>query len=328
VKRKVIIDCDPGIGISGIDADDPLALCLAIAGSAFDLVGVTTIFGNVSNDIATRGAIKVLMELERTDIPVARGMSLPISGTHPAGIERAYKEERGKEGIIPLPSIEGNISEMDAVDFIISMVKRYPGEIDIIPIGPQTNIAMALLKDPSIAKDIGEIVFMGGAMGVEPTYGKGNVTTVAELNIWHDPLAAQIVFSSGIPVTMVGLDITNPAKKTVMYEDTILKMKSSTRRSGKFLYDVCKVYMESPMFHKGAQRGCIMYDPMAVAAYIDRSLVSTESMKVVVELNGTYTTGQTLSLYAPEKERLMSVCTDVDGERAIDYMTEKLLSLC
>lgn len=328
MKRKVIIDCDPGIGISGIDADDPLALCLAIASDAFELVGITTVFGNVSNDIATRGAIKVLMELERTDIPVARGMSLPVNGVHPVGIERAYKEERGTEGVICLPPVEGNISDMDAADFIISMVKKYPGEIDMILIGPQTNLAMALLKEPSIAKSIGEIVFMGGAMGQEAAYGRGNVTTVAELNIWHDPQAAQIVFSSGIPMTMVGLDITNPAKKTVMYEDTILKMKDSTKRSGKFLYEVCKVYLESPMFHKGLQRGCIMYDPMAVAAYINRDLVKTETMKVAVELNGTYTTGQTICLNAPENEKLMKVCVDVDGERAIAYMAEKLLSLC
>lgn len=326
MKRKVIIDCDPGIGIHGIDADDPLALSLAIASDTFDLVGVTTVFGNVSNDIATRGAIKVLQELERTDIPVARGMSVPVSGVHPGDVDRAYREERGTEGAIPLPPIEGNISELNAVDFIINTVKKYPGEIDIILLGPQTNLAMALLKEPSIAKSIGEIVFMGGAMGYEVTYGRGNVTTVAELNIWHDPLAAQIVFTSGIPITMVGLDVTNPAKKTVMYEDTILKMKDSTKRSGKFLYEVCKVYFESPMFHKGA--GCIMYDPMAVAAYIDRNLVRTKPMKVVVELNGTHTTGQTLCLYAPESEKLMNVCVDVDGESAIAYMTEKLLSLC
>lgn len=328
-KRKIIIDCDPAIGVPGYDADDPLALALAIASEEVELIGITTVFGNVSNEITTRGAIKLVQELGHTEIPVARGMELPLCGEHPGDVGRAYREERGREGNIPLPPIEGNISPLHAVDFIISKVREFPGEVSILPIGPQTNVAMALIKDPSIRKDIREIIFMGGAMGFEPKYGRGNVTPVAELNIWHDPEAAQIVFSSGIPITMVGLDVTNPVKKTVMYESVIRKMASYNTRAAKFLYAVCDCYIKAPMFHgSGREPGCIMYDPLVVASFIDRSLVTTEKMKVAVELVGSHTRGQTVALYAPDEEKTMNVCVDVDGERAIEMMSERLLSLC
>ncbi len=327
--RKIIIDCDPGIGIAGVDADDPLALCLAIASEEVDLIGVTTVFGNVSAKIATQGALKVLMEASRTNIPVAMGMELPLGGKHAPEVARAYQNGRGRPGKIELPGVEGKISPLHAADFIIEQVHRYPKEVDILLIGPQTNLALALLKDPTIAEEIGEIVFMGGAMGREPIYGRGNVTSVAELNIWHDPLAAQIVFESGIPITMVGLDITNPNKGTVMYEDVIEQMKRSSTRTGKFLYEVCSVYLEAPMFHgTGRRKGCILYDPMAVAAYIDRSLVTTERMRIAVEHNGLYTAGQTLELFAADEEKQMEVCVEVDGRRATDFICERLLSLC
>ncbi|QPM67873.1 nucleoside hydrolase [Atribacter laminatus] len=328
-KKRVILDCDPGVGIIGIDADDPLAILLALGSKELLIEGITTVYGNVEVNLATRSALKVLEVIGRSDIPVAKGMSLPLSGFHHPEIERQYNGNRGKVGLISLPEIKDKILNIHAVDFIISKVLENPNELSIITIGPQTNVACAIIKEPSIRNKVKEIIMMGGALGLDPNFGKGNITPVAELNIWHDPQAANIVFSSGIPITMVSLDVTNPAKGTVLYKETLKEIEIKKTRVTDFIYDICKTYIDKPMFNWIKKAGCILYDPLAVAVAALPSLAKTVKMCVQVETKGEYTFGQTIAdiRKVDGKNENIDVCIDVESDNFIRMFVERLCSL-
>ncbi|MFT4067789.1 nucleoside hydrolase [Paraburkholderia sp.] len=324
-KRKIIIDTDPAVGIRGTDADDPLAILLALASPELDLIGVTTTFGNCPTLLTARCALAVLQAAGRPEIPVCAGLTLPLCGRHHTRLLDAWQRTRGSPGSIALPELEGHLDPRHASDFIIEQAHRYPGELEIVAIGPQTNVATAILKDPSICTKLRGITFMGGALGIEPVYGRGNITPVAECNIWFDPQAAAIVFESGIPLTMVGLDVTSPAKQTVLYEDQLQRIDATRGNTSKLLASICNTYLDSPMFELGERRGCVLYDPLAVAVCADATLVTLAPMRIAVEQKGEYTVGQTVPVRDGEPN--INVCVDVDGERAANLILERLLTL-
>ncbi|MCU1676803.1 MAG: nucleoside hydrolase [Frankiales bacterium] len=324
-RRKVILDTDPGVGIPGTDADDPIAIMLALADPRLELLGVTTIFGNCPPSLGARGAAAVLAAAGRSDVPIAVGMPHRLSGDLPALLVEAYAGARGHEGRIPLPDIAVSTADVHAVDFLIETVLAAPGEVTVIAIGPQTNIAMAMLREPRLAGALHSIVFMGGALGLDPTYGRGNVTTVAECNIWFDAQAADIVLSSGVDLTMVSLDVTNPTMSVVLTDKLIASIDPASSRIAPLLLDICSTYLESPMFDWAEHAGCVLYDPLAVAIAADASVARFESMAVAVETRGDLTHGMTVPLR--DAEPTMRVCVDVDGSVVVPDIVRTILTL-
>lgn len=307
-RRKIILDTDPGVGIPGTDADDPIALYLAVRDPRLDLLAVTTTFGNCPPELTARGAGAVLRALGREDIPIAAGSPVPLSGERPQVLVDAYSGARGRAGRIELPAFADIDSGVPAEDLIIDLVHANPGEITIVAIGPQTNLARALRKDPSIATEIAAVVFMGGGLGLDPEFGRGNVTPVAECNIYFDPEAADIVFRSGIPLTMVGLDVTNPNTGLVLTVEMLADVDRSAPDLALF-GAICDTYLESPMFQHGG--GCVLYDPLAVAVAAEPSVGALERMSLSVETTGTWTRGQTV--LTPATPQNVDVVVSVDG---------------
>ena len=192
--EKVIIDTDPGV-------DDAMAVLYACLSPSIELLGLTSIFGNVTTEIATRNAL-ALLEIAGADLPVARGSDKPLVQ---AQREPAW-EVHGREGFgdVPAMSPKKGVIEESAAEFICRVVHENPGEVVLCPVGPLTNIALALRLDPSIASEVKGVTVMGGSID-----DGGNVTPHAEANIWQDPHAAEEVFAADWPITLVGLDVTH-----------------------------------------------------------------------------------------------------------------------
>jgi purine nucleosidase len=196
--KRIILDCDPGI-------DDAIALFLALsAADVIELHSVTTVFGNRPLACTTRNALRLLAVAGRADIPVFPGCARPIL----AG-STSDQNVHGTDGLgdIGLADTGTAPAERHAVQHLIQTVLAHPGDITICAIGPMTNIALAMVAEAGLASKIREIVFMGGA-----AFGPGNTTALAEFNIWSDPHAAEIVMSSGVRLTMFGLDVTREAR--------------------------------------------------------------------------------------------------------------------
>ena len=217
-SRKVIIDCDPGV-------DDAMALILAMKYPGFEILGITTVFGNAYLEQATKNALTVV-QLSNKGIPVYKGAAKPLSKPLDAPPDFIH----GKDGL-------GNTNQPDpkitcqskpAAQFIVDIAKAYPNQITIIAVGRLTNLAQAIKLDSNVTKNIKEIVLMGGDLHVP-----GNVNPVAEANVEGDPDAADIVFTAPWKVTMIGLDVTTKVK---LNEDILSRVKSKNNRYGPFIF--------------------------------------------------------------------------------------------
>src|SRR5246127_3101471 len=205
---RVIIDTDPGV-------DDALALLLAMSSPELKIEGITPVSGNVPLELTLPNALRMVEVAGRTDIPVAAGAKVPLVRRL---VTAAYVHgENGLGGaVFPEPKIKP-VAE-PAADLIRQIIRKYPGEVTLITIGPLTNIATALNADPDLAGMVGRLVMMGGSLS------GGNITPAAEFNVYVDPEAARIVFQSGIPISMVGLDVT---RKTSLTEDHVRQLQAS-----------------------------------------------------------------------------------------------------
>lgn len=311
-RRRIILDTDPGVGIPGTDADDPIAILLALAHPDLELVAVTTTFGNSPSWLTARGARAVLDAAGRPDVPVAAGRSEPLDGVLPDQLATAYAGARGRPGRIALPEVP--TGTVGAERLILDTVHANPGDVTVICIGPQTNLAAALVTDPSIAEELHSVVFMGGALGIEPTYGHGNVTPLAECNIYFDPEAADRVLRAGVPLTMVSLDVTNPATGLVLTEDDIRTVERAWSPAAAMFRDVCDTYLEAPMFDWG--HGCVLYDPLAVLAAAEPGVGTFRSMDLAIDTSTSPSRGQTSTQTGTGVP--VYVMVDVDGRAAVD----------
>jgi len=190
---------DLGLGIREADFDDGVAL-LALKSPQIDVIGITTVHGNVPVSYGTRNVLRLLHLMQR-NVKVAQGAHRPIILDYP---EKVKRPDREIEGIFQfIPSMKDNLISTFAPQFIVDTVNKSEDKIIIVGIGPLTNIALSLIINPGIKEKIEKIIIMGGA-----AFYPGNVTPVAEFNIWMDPEAAEVVFSSGLPIVMVGLNVT------------------------------------------------------------------------------------------------------------------------
>ncbi|MEK3740241.1 nucleoside hydrolase [Paenibacillus odorifer] len=307
MPTPIIIDCDPG-------HDDAIAILLAIANSEkLDLRGITTVGGNQILDKITENALKVI-SFVNADIPVAKGAAGPLFGKLVTG-EEAHGES-GMDGPL-LPPSKFRPVEQGAVEFMLNIIRSSEEKITLVPMAPLTNIALLITAYPEIKDRIEKISLMGGGISY------GNVTSTAEFNIYVDPEAARIVFESGIPITMSGLDVTD---KAAIFEDEILALKERGPVSTMVgeLLDFYSIYGK-----KMGYVGSALHDPCAVAWLLHPELFEFEHLYVTVETEGKLTRGMTVADRRKKTDRPanVQVLVGVDREAFMKLIFDSLEKL-
>ena len=272
-KRKIILDCDPG-------HDDAIAILLAAGNPNIELVGITTVAGNAEIEKTTTNALQVCEIAGVYDIPVLQGAGQPLVRKRETAPD--IHGDSGMDGP-KLPAPTRTIEEEHAVDFIIRELMESDGDITLVPTGPLTNIAMAMRREPAILSKIQEIVIMGGG-----TFG--NWTPAAEFNIYVDADAAKVVYESGVPITMMGLDLTHQALATDEVCERIDKIENP---AAKFVSELLVFFRKTYLEVFGFEHPPV-HDVCCVAYCIDPSVVETKKLRVDVETRGELTYGMTL----------------------------------
>jgi inosine-uridine nucleoside N-ribohydrolase len=319
---RVIIDTDPGV-------DDALALLLAFKSHDLHVEAVTTVSGNVSLEQATKNAALLLEFLDPDPRPILamgsqrsgeNGFTRSQSVHGPDGLGGLYRLENG-DGSPRYPEARVPAHIPDATEVLFDLLDRYPEELLLIALGPLTNLAQALKKDPRRVKRLREVVIMGGAIGVA-----GNITPAAEFNIFTDPHAAHRVFQSGLPMTLVPLDVT---EKVCLKAEEIQELSRDMEESwGKLLCDITEQSIGHMRESRGIS-GIYLHDPLAVGVAIDPSMVTTASLHVEVETSGGITQGMTLADTRAIREELkqlpnLEVALEVQSERFLTLFKERL----
>ncbi|MEI7541494.1 MAG: nucleoside hydrolase [Actinomycetes bacterium] len=269
----IILDCDPG-------HDDAMAIILAAYNPNIELLGISTVSGNGIINKVTENALRVCA-LAKINVPVAQGAGASLLGAVEAASD--IHGETALDGA-PLPTPTFELQKMHGVDLIADLVRKCPEKVTLVATGPLTNIALFLKMYPELRERIAHIVFMGGSAS------RGNRTPYAEFNIWMDPEACDVVLKSGLPLTMIGLDVTHQAliTKEIFAKLEALDTEVSRTLSGLMRF-FAKTYndvfeMPDPPLH----------DPLAVAVLIDSAVTKNRFVNVEVELNGTHTRGATV----------------------------------
>lgn len=283
MKRKVIIDTDPG-------HDDAMAIMLAVKSNVLDILALTTVSGNSTIENTTRNARYILNLLRKNDIPVYSGADRPLKR------DLVQAVVHGKSGLDGIDPQNKAILTGNAVEKIIELVKANQNEITLITLGPLTNIALAIQKDPSTMKKVKEIVSMGGAIKVA-----GNKNRVAEFNFFVDPEAAKIVFDFPIKKILIPLDVCNQIRlsindfkeiNNIILRNDLLKMvipfSRNTRKN------------EGP-------NGVMMYDVLAVFSFLKPKLISTNDFDIKIEIEGELTRGMSVADLRPKSEKNKNV---------------------
>jgi purine nucleosidase len=272
--RRVIIDTDPGV-------DDAMAILLALNSPELKVEALTVVAGNVDVRQGLENALKIVSLAGRCDVAIAAGAQHPLN-------QKLITAQfwHGKNGLagVELPASKCKEDPRFGPDLIIEMAHKYPHELTLIPIGPLTNIALAVSKDPSIASLVRDIVIMGGSIS------GGNVNGAAEANIYNDPEAAQIVFNAGWTVTMIGSDV---GERTLMTRKYLAELQSNRGPESDFVAKLADFYLTRS--EKSGYSGAATYDPLAVGAVIDPTLVTLKVMHVDVETKGEFTRGETVA---------------------------------
>jgi inosine-uridine nucleoside N-ribohydrolase len=308
MKRKIILDCDPG-------HDDAIAMLLAAHHSDIDLLAITTVAGNQTIEKTTQNALKVCSLANIRNVPIARGMDRPL--VRPAKHAPSIHGESGMDGPnVPEPDIE--LAPQHAVDLLIEFLLNSDGDITLVPTGPLTNIAAAMRSEPAILPKIKAISLMGGAIGL------GNTTPAAEFNIYTDPEAAAIVFSCGRPITMCPLEVTHQALAT---ENVIHRLRVVDRPVATFAADLLVFFADRYRNVFGFSAAPV-HDPCAVAAVIDPTIVKAHTMHVEIETTGEWTSGRTVcDVYGRlEMEPNARVGYALDVERFWDMVISTILT--
>ncbi|KAL5545173.1 hypothetical protein UlMin_008957 [Ulmus minor] len=314
--KKIIIDTDPGI-------DDAMAIFVALRSPEVEVIGLTTIFGNVNTTLATRNAFHLLEFAGRPDIPVAEGSHVTITnGTK----LRIADFVHGSDGLgnQNFPPPKGKPIEQSAAAFLVDQANLNPGKVTVVALGPLTNIALAIQLDPTFPKKIGQIIVLGGAFAVN-----GNVNPAAEANIFGDPEAADIVFTCGADILAVGINVTHQ----VILSDADRDILASSK--GKFAQYLCKILGIYFIYHHQSysMRGVYLHDPATLLAAVDPSLMTYTEGVVRVQTSGI-TRGLTI-LYNKQKKfgemtewsdkPTVKVAVTVDAPAVVKLIMDRLL---
>ena len=308
---KVIIDTDPG-------QDDAAAIMLALGSPEIDLLGITAVAGNVPLSLTARNARIVCEMAGRTDVPVYAGADSPL--VRPLVTAEHVHGKTGLDGPeLFEPSFP--LQEGHAVDFIIkTLMEEAPGTVTLCPIGPLTNIAMALQREPAIADRIQQIVLMGGGY-----FEQGNITPSAEFNIYVDPEAAAVVFGCGAPLVMMPLDVTHKVLTTRARIDRIRAIDNHAARA---MTDML-LFFERFDEEKYGTDGGPLHDPTTIAWLLKPELFSGRHCNVEIEINSELTRGATVVDWwgVTDREKNALVLRDVDADGFFDLLTERLANL-
>jgi len=311
MTRAIILDCDPG-------QDDALAILLALAsGEELDLLAITTVAGNVPLPLTQANARKICTLAGRADMPVYAGCARPI--LRPLVTAEYVHGETGLDGAeLPEPGMA--LQPQHAVDFIVdTLLERPAGTVTLCPVGPLTNIALAMIKAPEIIPRIAEIVLMGGAMS------HGNTTPAAEFNIYVDPHAARVVFEAGVKLTMLGLDVTHQALVTEPRLAAIAALDSAVSRAVVGLLDFFNRYDRERYGIPGAP----LHDPCVIAYLLRPDLFSGRDCHVAVETESELTMGATMVDWwgAHGHQATARVIDGIDADGFFALLTERLARL-
>lgn len=305
-----------------------MALMLALNSPELDVRAITVVPGNVTAQQGLENALRMVSLANRCDIPVAAGAQHPL-------FQKLITAEfwHGKNGLanVELPPSKCKVDPRFGPDLIIQMVHAAPHELTLVPVGPLTNIALAVLKDPTIVPLVKEVILMGGSIS------GGNVNAAAEANIYNDPEAAQIVFQAGWPLTMVGLDVGD---KTLLGRKHLAQLSQTHGPMNDFMTQVASYLID--LSEKFGSPGTPMYDPLAVGVAIDATLVTAPAMRVDVETRGEFTRGETVAnrhgyvernvLHgdryviegADKVEPNAKVCTEVEAEKFLQLFVSRI----
>lgn len=310
-KIPVIIDCDPG-------NDDALMLMLAHGSGHFDIKAVTVSAGNQTQAKTLQNALKVLTLIGATHIPVYRGAEKPLFSE--LVVTGDVHGETGLDGpSLPAPVMKAQ--PVGAVEGIASTLAGTEVPITIVPTGPLTNIATFLLAYPHLKNKIERISLMGGGIF------RGNMTPLAEFNIYTDPEAAAIVFRAGVPITMCGLDVTH---KALVFQKDIALLRALGNQTGRAAADLMDFfsifYRENRVELNG---GAALHDPCAIAWLINPGIFTTKSCYVDVETKGEFTRGATVVDFynTLQKEPNVTVAYDIDRDAFMDMLFNAIKAL-
>jgi non-specific riboncleoside hydrolase len=298
-KRPIIIDTDPGI-------DDAVALAIALNHPDLDVVLLTTVAGNVSVDKTTKNTLKLVSFFDKK-VPVAKGCATPL--LKPLETSADIHGESGMDGY-DFPAITAQLSELQAVEAMRQVILAHDEPVTLVPIAALTNIALLFTMYPETKNNIKEIVMMGGSLA------RGNTTTAAEFNIYVDPHAAQIVFQSGVPLTMIGLDVTNQA---ILTKNETEKIKGFGN-VGNMFYALFQHYRGGSL-----QTGLKMHDVCAIAYLTNPELFTAQETYVEVATEGP-AAGATIADLKMKyhKTTNAAVCLEIDVPAFQDWVITNL----
>lgn len=304
-KTKIILDCDPG-------HDDAVAIILAGKNPKIDLLGITIVSGNQTLDKTVRNALNVVQHLG-INVPVYGGCSEPM--VRKKVIAGDIHGESGLDGPV-FPPLERKAEPEHAVNFMIKTLMESEGDVTVVTTGPMTNLAMAMRMEPKIVAKIKQIVLMGGAIA------NGNVSPAAEFNIMADAEAAYVCFTSGRPMTMVGLDVT---RKVLCYPEIVERMGKIENRASKLFVDLMGHFCKTQKEVFGWEGGPL-HDPVTLAYLIDPSVLKVKPMNVRIDIRSTESYGRTNCdifdyLHLPHTA---NVAMDIEVERFWDIIEENI----
>ncbi|MEI5993853.1 nucleoside hydrolase [Candidatus Enterococcus mansonii] len=306
---KMILDLDTGI-------DDALAIAYALGRPEIDLIGITTAFGNVTIDKAVKNSLSILELLGRSDVPVFEGAAHPSTATSFMTTDHLHRIH-GLNGIgnVVLDEPKGQKSTITAVDFLIDAAVTHNEELVLVATGPMTNLAEAIKKDRAAIEKIGKIVVMGSALTVP-----GNISQFAEANIYNDPDAAKYVLESGIPLVLVGLDVT---LKTMIEGSDIASWTEVDTAASRAITEMATYYYTNE-YEEEEIVGGALHDPLAVEVAINPAIITASlPINLTVETKGPSIGRTTANMrLLNQKEKSAQVCVDVEGDLFIKKFTQ------
>jgi inosine-uridine nucleoside N-ribohydrolase len=318
MKHKIIFDTDPGV-------DDAMAIQFALNSPEIEILGLTTVYGNVDLEKTTANALRLLELAERTEIPVAKGADKPLTRSFGGGVPFVHGDDG--QGNTNRPESSNVIHALEAHEFMAEQIKRLPNEITLVAVGPLTNLALFVQEYGELVDLVKEVIIMGGN-----AFCPGNATPAAEANILNDPEAADIVFGTNWKLSMIGLDVTH---KVLLTSQRLAEIATGSSELNRFVAEATIFYLS---FYQKNNKidGIFVHDSSAVAYLLNRELFTVVQHPVKVETATSISFGKTWPLVEEvdfdERPALLpwqgrpnvTICIDVDAEAVLKLLTERL----